>query len=65
MKLRLTLDVEYIPNGVDAQWLKDNLMNVASRAIGEGLLTGDSEAEVETYLIKVTEPKASLKEYLQ
>jgi hypothetical protein len=52
-KIRLTVDVAYIPNGTSKEWLKDNLMNMVSNAIDNGLLTGESDAEVDTYNIKV------------
>lgn len=49
MKLRLVLDVEYNPNGVDVSVLIDNLKGVVDHAMNRGMITGDTEAEVEDY----------------
>lgn len=49
MKLKLTLFVEYEPNGVTVEELRQNLQYVASNAAGNGLLTGSSDAEVVTW----------------
>ena len=53
LKLRLTLDVEYETGGELPIWLEKQLERVVWIAAGEGLLTGDSYAEVETYDYKV------------
>lgn len=49
VRLQLVLDVSYIPNGVRAIDLRDNLLDMVQHAIGSGLLTGDGPAEVTTY----------------
>jgi hypothetical protein len=54
-KLRLTLDVEYDLNGEEAYFLKNNLESLVFRAVGEGLLTAYSEAEVDHWSYKVEE----------
>jgi len=51
VKVRLVLDVTYAPNGVLAQALVDRLQNVVELAVGEGLLTGDTAAEVDEYSV--------------
>ena len=56
-KLRLTLDVEYELNGEEVYFLKNNLESLVFRAVGEGLLTGHSEAEVEYWTYEVEEIK--------
>lgn len=45
----LVLSVVYRQNGVPEAALRDLLSRVVDRAIGEGGLTGDTEAEVETW----------------
>lgn len=55
LKLRLTLDVEYNLNGADPEELRQNLRTIAEHAIGEGMLTGDSEAIVEEWGRTVTD----------
>lgn len=53
VRLRLTLDVTYTPNGVLVAELIENLQQLCERAIGEGLLTGASAAEVEEHSMAV------------
>jgi hypothetical protein len=53
VKLTLQLDVEYRPNGVPESELRWYLDQLAKRAAGEGLMTGESEAEVEQWRAKV------------
>lgn len=53
ISMRLVLDVTYTPNGVPESVLRDNLQNLVQRAVGEGLLTGNLEAEVEEYRASV------------
>lgn len=57
-KLRLVVDVDYLPNGVSIDWLKANLQAAFERAVGEGMLTGSSEAEVESWSSHVVAPSA-------
>ncbi len=54
-KLRLTLDIEYYPNGVSVKTLKSMLEQIAHNAAGQGLMTGETAAEVETWSAKVEE----------
>lgn len=53
MKLRLILDVEYELNGEEPSYLKKNLNAIVLRAMGEGAITGSSEAEVVSYKYRV------------
>ena len=48
-KVRLTLDVTYALNGVDAAEMVSRLHKMCERAIGDGMLTGETAAEVEEY----------------
>ena len=45
--LRLTLDITYDLKGENAGEMAKNLRRMCERAIGEGMLTGESDAEVE------------------
>lgn len=53
LRLRLILEVEYNPNGVSEEYLRHKLGYIATAAAGDGLLTGDSEADVEMWISKV------------
>lgn len=55
VRLRLTFDIEYAPNGESIEDLTERLRRTAERAINEGLLTGDSPATVEQYAMDVVE----------
>lgn len=59
--LTLTLTVTYNPNGVDLNTLKQNLIDVADHAASQGLLTGESAAEVDEYgyAVKVKLPASA------
>ncbi|MPM78716.1 hypothetical protein SDC9_125727 [bioreactor metagenome] len=59
---RLTLDVAYILNGEVAGDLVARLYMMCERAIGNGLLTGDTAAEVEEYALDVSLPREPLSE---
>ena len=48
-KLRLTLDVDFDPQGVDRDTLVRQMHDVVSNAVNQGLLTGDTAATVEHY----------------
>ena len=50
---RLTLDVAYLLNGEVASDMLARLRGMRERAIGEGLLTGETAAEVDTWSIDV------------
>ncbi len=55
LTLTLKLDVTYIPNGVSKEELIKNLASLVSIGMGNGLLTGDSPAEVETHYYEIKE----------
>lgn len=52
-RIRLVLDVSYQPNGVPIDVLRDHLTRMFERAIGDGILTGSTRAEVEKYSMEV------------
>lgn len=47
--LRLVLEVTYLPHGVPTTELREMLEGIVSYAMNRGLVTGDTEAEVDTY----------------
>ena len=49
IKVRLTLDVTYDLNGENATEMVGRLRRMRERAIGEGMLTGETDAEVDEY----------------
>lgn len=51
VRARLTLDVTYLLNGETAADMLANLQRLCERAIGNGLLTGETAAEVDLYEI--------------
>lgn len=51
--IRLTLDVSYNLNGQNAAHLASLLNDMVARTIGEGLLTGDTAAEVEKHSVSI------------
>ncbi len=51
---RLTLDVAYLLNGEAAPEMLARLRGMCERAIGEGLLTGETAAEVDAWSIDVS-----------
>lgn len=51
--LRLVLEVTYIPHGVPTAELREMLEGVVSYAMNRGLITGDTEAEVDLYTHRV------------
>lgn len=55
MRLRLTLDVSYLANGVDAKRLVKMLEHLAEQGVADGMLTGSSSAEVAEYSMTVGE----------
>lgn len=55
--LRLTLDVTYEVNNTHTDDLRDNLMDLATLGMREGLFTGESEAEVIMAMPSVEELK--------
>ncbi|AJF08248.1 hypothetical protein [Geoalkalibacter subterraneus] len=52
-QVRLTLDVLYDLQGEDIEYLRQRLQDAIFTEIGNGALTGDSPAEVESYEISV------------
>ena len=54
---RLTLDVEFDPNGTLPEDLKHNLNQVIRDAVNNGTLTGETPATVEKYSYTVDELK--------
>ncbi|MGV4935305.1 hypothetical protein ACVCGZ_05750 [Serratia nematodiphila] len=48
---RLTLDVTYLLNGEPVLEMLERLRGLCERAIGEGMLTGETAAEVDTWSI--------------
>jgi hypothetical protein len=52
-QLTLTVTVKYETNGVPIEELKRNLQGMVDRAIGEGLLTHYTEAEVVAWRAEV------------
>jgi len=57
-KLRLTLDVDFNPNGVDRNTLVRQLHDVVNLATNNGTLTGETNATVQEYNFKVTERRS-------
>lgn len=58
IKLRLTVDVVYVPNGESVVTLKSMLTDMVYRASEDGMMTPESsKAEVETWSRKVIEVK--------
>ncbi|MCE2984908.1 MAG: hypothetical protein ACK4VS_06335 [Burkholderiales bacterium] len=57
--VRLTLDVRYSLNGDSSSYVVDRLLQMIQRAIGEGLLNSESQAEVQVYSMNaVTQPES-------
>lgn len=52
-KVRLTLDVTYNLNGESAAEMASRLREMCERSIGEGMLTGATDAELDEYAINV------------
>ena len=55
VKLRLVLDVDYIPNGVSKTYLENILESIADKAAGDGLMTCDTNAMVDTWHARIEE----------
>lgn len=55
VKLRLTLDVTYDLQGVGTEEMQARLHAMVQNAVSEGMLTGDTPAEVEAWETHVTE----------
>lgn len=54
-RLKLILDIEYELNGCSLDIMKNNLEQMVFSAIGVGSLTGNTDAEIETYSLHVEE----------
>jgi hypothetical protein len=52
-RLRLTLDVDYVLNGESIENMTERLRHVAAHAIENGMVTGDSKAEIQDYATTV------------
>jgi hypothetical protein len=57
-KLRLTLDVDFDPQGIERDTLVRQMHDVVNRAVNDGTLTGETPATVERYDFKVTERRS-------
>jgi hypothetical protein len=55
IKLRVTIDVVFTPHGETAQQLMNILKGLGDDANDEGKLSGESNAEVDSYKVKVEE----------
>lgn len=55
LNLQLTLDVTYITRGVSERELKENLEQMVRDALNNGTLTGETEAEVDDWKLKIKE----------
>jgi hypothetical protein len=53
IKLRLMVDVDYTPNGVSLDELKQMLLSFAEYGFGNGRFTGCTPAEVEQWQSRV------------
>lgn len=49
VKVRLTVDVDYLTNGTDPTELTEQLQTLIHHAVSAGDLTGDTDAEVDTW----------------
>ncbi|WP_458729655.1 hypothetical protein [Pseudomonas brenneri] len=58
VQVRLTLDVTYVLNGEDSDDILIRLNKRCERAIGDGLLTGETDAEVDAWSIDVSHPRS-------
>jgi hypothetical protein len=66
-KLRLVLDVEYDAGATSLKWLAENLEAMVNRAVGDGALTGESEAEVDNWQcsVKVVDPEIDVDTWVE
>lgn len=53
-RIRLVLDVDYELNGVSVEELSQNIGHMVMQGIGNGMLTGSSDAEVITYATNIS-----------
>jgi hypothetical protein len=59
LTLKLKLTVTYIPNGVSKEELIANLASLVSIGLGDGLLTRETPAEVDTHYYEITQKEGS------
>ncbi len=59
LRLRLTIDLAYALKGENPAYLRERLHALATDASGNGLFTGDSPAEVETWTARVDDLPAN------
>ena len=55
--LKLVLTVTFVKHGVSDEELKANMRAIAGHAADRGLMTSETEAEVETWAAEVIEQK--------
>lgn len=55
--LKVELQVRYACNGTKSNWLKSQLETAIGHAVGDGALTGASDAEVESWSLTIHEIK--------
>lgn len=68
VKLRLIVDVEYDSEGVPARVLRDMLEYIPQMASSNGMMSGDTEATVDTWsmrTVEVLDPPENLNEWLE
>lgn len=53
MRIKLVLTVDYDPNGVNDAELRRQLDSMIARAVGNGELTGESAAIVDTWHVEI------------
>lgn len=53
IQIDLNVSIQYNAGAVSPEWLKRQLESSFERAVGEGALTGSSEAEVDVYIADV------------
>jgi hypothetical protein len=57
LRLRLVVDVTYLPQGVPEGRLREMLGGIIARSLDEGLVTQDTEAEAEACSFHVEKPE--------
>lgn len=53
VKMRLILEVDFIPNGESNLTLKTQMREIANYAVNRGLITGETNADIEGWNAKV------------
>jgi len=62
LHLKLELDVTYRPNGASAEQLSGLLNAAVDHMLGNGMITGSTEAEIEEVICRVTPIPTDIKE---